>query len=112
MARRRERYNGEKLYSPDYVSAIILKWLINQRKTEGIYLPGSLTPMTMIYAHRDEGGATEPAVHYQGEVSPEYNANVKDEDILLTLKDLADLLAAALGQNRIYVRYVKHEGAL
>lgn len=104
----RRGYTGDKEYTVPEVAAAIGQWLQSQKKLDGTYLPGSLTPALMTYIPRGGDGdafVTEPVIHYDGEVSPEYNSKKTDAEVLASLGDLSTLLAKIFGQERIYLRY-------
>ncbi|HVB19772.1 MAG TPA: hypothetical protein VNF51_00575 [Candidatus Paceibacterota bacterium] len=97
---------GRTLHKPEEVGEIVARWLLEQRKCGRIYLPGSITKSKMYYYGRTSGSLiVEPVVFYDGEVSPEYNAQLTDEEVISTLQELAELLSTKLGQKRIYLRY-------
>jgi hypothetical protein len=102
-----EGYSGEGvLHTPEEVGHIVAEWMHHQRETRGIYLPGSITPSTITYWGRSaQKMLREPIVFYEGLVSPEYNAEVSDEDVLKTLHQLAEVLSRQLKQGRIYLHY-------
>jgi hypothetical protein len=102
----REGYEGGILHSTDEVVQAIGQWLAHQRQSGGIYLPGSVTLSTMVYARRSDNAVIhEPVALYDGEVSPEYNADKSDEQILTALQDLSGFLSRAFKQQRVYLRY-------
>lgn len=102
-----EGYSGEGiLHTPEEVGHIVAEWMRQQREMRGIYLPGSTTTSTITYWGRSaQKMMREPVVFYEGLVSPEYNAEVSDEDVTETLHQLAEVLSCQLRQERIYLHY-------
>ena len=101
-----EGYEGGTPHKPEEVGEIVARWLLEQRKGGRIYLPGSITESKMYYYGRTSDSLiVEPVVFYEGEVSPEYNARLTDNEVILTLQELAEILAVKLNQDRIYLRY-------
>jgi predicted transcriptional regulator len=101
-----EGYAGGKLHTQEEVGEIIANWLLKQRQNLRPYLPGSITASTMYYYGREAKKLiVEPIVLYEGDVSPEYNADLDNDDVLLALQELAEILANKLNQTRIYLRY-------
>lgn len=93
-------------HRPEEVGEIIADWLLSQRKAKRPYLPGSVTTGTMYYHNRESAQLiAEPVALYEGDVSPEYNAELSDGEVLTALQELADVLSGKLKQKRVYLRY-------
>lgn len=73
------------------------------------YLTGTVSVGTVVYAWPDgpgkAGGGSKSSVEFSGEVSPLYNTDLSDGEVVELLNELASILGVELGQNRIYVAY-------
>ncbi len=101
-----EGYMGGKLHTQEEVGEIVASWLLNQRQHHRPYLPGCITASTMYYYGQESKKLiTEPVVLYEGDVSPEYNSELTDGEVIAALQELAEILADRLNQTRVYLRY-------
>lgn len=98
-----------KLHTTDEVVNLVEAHLKECAASNKIYLTGSITTGTIVYAWPEgegkSGGGHEPQVTYSGEKNPLYNSSVTDEQVAEFLNGLASVLGAALGQIRVYVAY-------
>lgn len=101
-----EGYTDGKLHDQEEVGKIVAEWLLGQKRDNKPYLPGYITVGTIYYYGRESAKLiTEPVALYGGDVSPEYNADLTDDEVISTLHELAEILAVKLNQVRIYLRY-------
>ena len=88
---------------------LIVDHLKSRAATGQTYLTGTVVLGEVAYAWPEgegkAGGAHEPTALYQGEVSPLYNKDLSDDEVVVILTDLAQVLANALGQTRVYLAY-------
>jgi len=105
-----EGYGSEgKIHDEFKVVEVALAWMKDRAADGKPYLTGMVSKGTVVYAWPDGpgkvGGGFESSVEFRGEVSPLYNANLSNGEVIVLLFELARILGAALGQNRIYIVY-------
>ena len=84
-------------------------WM-KERAVKGLpYLTGTIVRGDVVYAWPEgegkAGSGTEPVAIFQGEVSPLYNKNLKDGDVVDLLVELASRFGNELEQTRVYMSY-------
>jgi hypothetical protein len=99
-----EGHKGGKTHGMEEVEKIVLNWRLTQKRIGRSYTPGKFDYNTMLYEH-DGCSVAEPVAIYKGELSPLYNVRLSDKAALAALIELAELLAKALKQPRIYLTY-------
>lgn len=106
----REGYeSGSVTHHPEDAHRAAGEWMKQCAETGQVALSGFFTDTTILYV-RDSGNGeleygAEPAVRLWGEVSLTRLADTPDEQIKLTLNDLADVLGHALGQELVTIGY-------
>ncbi len=93
----------------------VLRWVMARARAEQPYLTGIITEGALVYAWGSGPEAnvgTEPAIMFSGEISASFLADLPDEAVETMLDELAEELARALGQERVYVAYGDRTWAL
>ncbi len=89
-----------------------------QKRVDGgqKFVTGLLDTMTLTFPVKGGEGklrvTQEPGAILSGSLSPHYDKGRSDYEVVLTLKDLAQHLGAALGQTRVYVSYCGRQWTL
>ena len=98
-----------KTHAPAEVVELVLGHLKTRAADGRPYLTGTVSAGEVVYAWPEgpgkSGGGREPNATYSGEVSPLYNKDLGDEQVVEILNDLASELGSALGQTRVYVAF-------
>ncbi len=92
------------------VSDAAKSWMQERAARRQPFLSGILQEGDILYAHpiaRPPYGSAgeEPVVEFKGLVSPLYNSDLTDEEVMALLNELASLLGNVAGQTRVYVTF-------
>ena len=99
--------DGQK-YSGDDVLNAMMDWVKPRVRDGRPRITGAVFPGTLTYG-RMEGDEfktkREPSVELRGDLHPHFQAEMTNEEALEILIDLADAIAAALNQTRIWLNF-------
>ena len=96
-----------KLHRLEEVKEVVKNWWQLCEEENFPKLFGTIDEKTMMYERRKDGEALEePVVIFEGEVNPlRITADLGEEQYLMALWQLAELLADALNQTRVYIKF-------
>jgi len=94
-------------FSLDSATEFIREWMRERIENHFPILTGKVDYIKLVYPVRNTEDGTrvtiEPSVSYSGILSPVYDKNRKEQEIILTLNSLAEFIGKKLEQKRIYV---------
>jgi hypothetical protein len=98
---------GATLHLQEEVEGIVGSWSLECRANNLPELQGMFSPKTMVYARRSDGKLLrEPVVVFEGEANPmRIASDVTELQYIKAFWVLAEHLAEALNQTRIYIRF-------
>ena len=100
---------GAVTHTVEEVVDLVVNHLKSRATAGQTFITGTVVSGEVAYVWPDgqggAGGGHEPIALYKGEVSPLYNEKTSDEEVVQILTDLAQALAEAFGQTRMYMVY-------
>ena len=96
-------------FSFEDATGFIQEWMKERIKNNLPVLTGKIGFANLVYPVRNtEDGnrvTVEPSISYSGILSPVYDKNRKEEEIIQTLNDLAEFVGKKLDQKRVYLSF-------
>ncbi|MFA4819258.1 MAG: hypothetical protein WC621_05465 [Patescibacteria group bacterium] len=106
----RKGYQGEGgEFSIESATGFIQEWMQERINSRLPILTGKVDYINLIYPVRNTENGTrvtiEPSISYSGILSPVYDKNRKEEEVINTLNSLAEFIGKKLEQKRIYLSF-------
>ena len=106
----RKGYQGEGgEFSIESATGFIQEWMQEKINSRLPILTGKVNYINLVYPVRNTEDGTrvtvEPSVSYSGILSPVYDKNRKEEEVINTLNSLAEFIGRKLEQKRIYLSF-------
>ncbi|MFA6995348.1 MAG: hypothetical protein WC249_02970 [Patescibacteria group bacterium] len=96
-------------FSLESATGFIQEWMQGRVNKHLAILTGKVNSINLVYPVRNtEDGSRvtiEPSVSYSGILSPHYDKNRQEEEIIQTLNSLAEFIGKKLEQKRIYLSF-------
>jgi len=96
-------------FSLESATGFIQEWMQERINKHLPILTGKVDSINLVYPVRNaEDGSRvtiEPSISYSGILSPHYDKNRKEEEIIQTLNSLAEFIGKKLEQKRIYISF-------
>jgi hypothetical protein len=115
---------NSKLFSAKDTENAIGEWMKARVEKGEPVVSGHIGQVTMIYPYRNKGSnkekasvgtevsveiISEPSIIFRGELTPKYDSNRSDVEVLDTIRDLALFVGGALSQTRVYYSFLKRQ---
>ncbi len=97
-------YNKGKTHKIEEVYDTFQEWIISRKKQNLPILSGSVQGEIMIYP-LNETAFLEPSVVIKGELSPKFDKQRSDYEVIKTIESFATFLLIVYAQNRVYYSY-------
>ena len=106
----RKGYQGEgSEFSLEDATAFIKEWMQERIENKLPILTGKVDSINLVYPVRNTEDGTrvtiEPSISYSGILSPVYDKNRKEEEVIQTLNSLAEFIGRKLEQKRVYLSF-------
>ena len=103
-------------FNEEEVVHIIKEWTKKRILRHEPIIAGMVSAMTLIYPVRNQKNnqeasrvIEEPGVIFSGSLSPNYDNNRSDKEVIETLNGLAQHLGREMGQKRVYLSYCEKQ---
>jgi hypothetical protein len=96
--------SNSKIHTVENAQVSFKNWIISRRKNGLPIVSGSVQSEMMIYPY-DNDAITEPSCVIKGELSPKFDKNRFDYEVVDTIRSLAIALLLNHGQTRVYYSY-------